>query len=189
MNNYSFKDQLKGIKSCLDLINLNEFQGRLDASVRLLVSTRSRDKPVFVFGNSGSAADSQHIAGELVGKFLKERRDLNVRDLSVNTSVITAWANDVRYKTDFARQVEAYGEYDAVLWVISTSGNSRNVILAEKKAKELAMHVIAMTGEGGGALSEVADILLSAPSNLIARIQEVYMMVYHYLCQQVEAQF
>jgi D-sedoheptulose 7-phosphate isomerase len=189
MKNYSFEDQLKGIKSCLDLINLNEFQGRLDASVSLLVSTLSRDKPVLVCGNGGSAADSQHIAGELVGKFLKERRALNVRSLTVDTSVITAWANDVSYDTVFARQVEAYGESDAVLWAISTSGNSKNVILAAKKAKELGMHVIAMSGEGGGALSEVADILLSTPSNLTPRIQEVHMMVYHYLCQQVEAQF
>jgi D-sedoheptulose 7-phosphate isomerase len=142
-----------------------------------------------VCGNGGSAADSQHIAGELVGKFLKERRALNVRALSVDTSVITAWANDVSYDTVFARQVEAYGEPDAVLWVISTSGNSRNVVLAAKKAKELGMRVIALTGEGGGDLSQVADILLSAPSSLTPRIQEVHMMVYHYLCEQVEAQF
>jgi D-sedoheptulose 7-phosphate isomerase len=189
MKNYFFEDQLKSIKSCLDLINISEFQGRLDASVDLLVESLSRGKPVLICGNGGSAADSQHIAGELVGKFLKERRALNVRALSVDTSVITAWANDVSYDTVFARQVEAYGEPDAVLWVISTSGNSRNVVLAAKKAKELGMRVIALTGEGGGDLSQVADILLSAPSSLTPRIQEVHMMVYHYLCEQVEAQF
>jgi DNA-binding MurR/RpiR family transcriptional regulator len=87
------------------------------------------------------------------------------------------------------QEVEAYGESDAVLWAISTSGNSKNVILAAKKAKEIDMHVIAMTGQGGGALSKVADILLSAPSNLTPRIQEVHMMVYHNFCQQVEAHF
>ena len=169
MKNYSFEDQLKGIKSCLDLINLNEFQGRLDASVSLLVSTLSRDKPVLVCGNGGSAADSQHIAGELVGKFLKERRALNVRSLSVDTSVITAWANDVSYDTVFARQVEAYGEPDAVLWAISTSGNSKNVVLAAKKAKELGMHVIALTGESGGELGLWADVLLAVPSSITPR--------------------
>lgn len=189
MKNFLFEDQLISLKSCLKLINLSEFQVFLDVSVDLLVNTLSSSKPVLVCGNGGSAADSQHIAGELVGKFLKERRALNVRALTVDTSVITAWANDVSYDTVFARQVEAYGELDAVLWAISTSGNSKNVVLAAIKAKELGMRVIAMTGDSGGALAELADILLSVPSNLTPRIQEVHMMVYHYLCQRVEAQF
>jgi len=189
MKNFLFEDQLISLKSCLKLINLSEFQEFLDVSVDLLVNTLSSSKPVLVCGNGGSAADSQHIAGELVGKFLKERRALNVRALTVDTSVITAWANDVSYDTVFARQVEAYGELDAVLWAISTSGNSKNVVLAAIKAKELGMRVIAMTGDSGGALAELADILLSVPSNLTPRIQEVHMMVYHYLCQRVEAQF
>lgn len=189
MKNYFFEDQLTSIRSYLDLINIDELQVRLDASVDLLFGALSQRKPVLVCGNGGSAADSQHIAGELVGKFLKERRALNVRALSVDTSVVSAWANDVSYDTVFARQVEAYGESDGVLWAISTSGNSKNVILAAKKAKELNMRVIALTGDGGGALSDVADILLSVPSNITPRTQELHMMIYHYLCQQVEAQF
>ena len=185
-----FENQLNQLNQCLDAIDLVQFQHKLDAAVELLFTALNKNKPVLVCGNGGSAADSQHIAGELVGKFLKDRRALNVRSLSVDTSVITAWANDINYETVFSRQIEAYAESGGVLWAISTSGNSRNVVLAVEKAKELGMQVIALTGEGGGVLNSMKiDVLIEVPSRLTPRIQEVHMMVYHYLCEQIEERF
>jgi D-sedoheptulose 7-phosphate isomerase len=189
MTNTLFDEQLENLQSCLDLLRDNSFQQSLDEAVNLLILALTDNKPVLVCGNGGSAADSQHIAGELVGKFLKERRALNVRALTVDTSVMTAWANDVAYETIFSRQVEAYAQPGGILLTISTSGNSRNVVLAAEKAKELEMRVIALTGKGGGVLSQLADILVAVPSKSTPRIQEMHMMIYHYLCERVEAQF
>ena len=189
MPNTSFEKQLERLQFCLRLLNGDAFQRNLDSAVNLLAVTLTGNRPVLVCGNGGSAADSQHIAGELVGKFLKDRRALNVRSLAVDASVMTAWANDVAYDTIFSRQVEAYAQSGGVLFAISTSGNSQNVVLAAEKAKEMGMKVIALTGEGGGSLAQFADILLSAPSKSTPRIQEMHMMIYHYLCEQVEVQF
>ena len=188
MHNF-FKHQVQNLEDCLKLFDTSEFQLKLDSAIRLLSDALINNKPVLVCGNGGSAADSQHIAGELVGKFLKERRALNVRALNTDTSVITAWANDVSYDTVFARQVEAYAQTGGVLWAISTSGNSKNVLLAAKKAKELGMSVIALTGEGGGALTQIVEVLLEVPSKITPRIQEMHVMIYHYLCEAVESNF
>jgi D-sedoheptulose 7-phosphate isomerase len=185
----SFAEQLAVLQESLAAIPLGSLQSSLDAAVDKLAHALSDGKPVLVCGNGGSAADAQHIAGELVGKFLKVRRALNVRALSTDTSVLTAWANDVAYDTVFERQVEAYGQPGGVLWAISTSGNSRNVVAAAAKATTLGMSVLAMTGEGGGRLGGLADIRLAVPSMLTPRIQEMHIMLYHYICERVEAHF
>lgn len=138
--NDMFENQLKQLKHCLDAINFVQFQNDLDMAVDLLFTALNKNKPILVCGDGDSAADSQHIAGELGGGgFLKDRLALNVRSLSVDTSVITAWANDINYETVFSRQVEANAEAGGVLWAISSSGNSKNVVLAVEKAKELGM--------------------------------------------------
>jgi D-sedoheptulose 7-phosphate isomerase len=188
MHNF-FKHQVQNLEDCLKLLDFPEFQLKLNSAIQLISYALASNKPVLVCGNGGSAADSQHIAGELVGKFLKERRALNVRALNTDTSVITAWANDVSYDTVFARQVEAYAQAGGVLWAISTSGNSKNVILAANKAKALGMRVVALTGDGGGALAKIADVLLEVPSKITPRIQEMHVMIYHYLCEAVESNF
>ena len=185
----TYKDQLGQIESCFEITKCEPFQSILDSAIDLLFTALSQQKAVLVCGNGGSAADAQHIAGELVGRFLRERKALNVRVLSADTSIITAWANDVSYDSVFSRQVVAYGENDGSLWAISTSGNSKNVILAAKYAKKIGMKVLALIGQGGGELSNFADILIAAPSNMTHRIQEMHMMIYHYLCEQVEAKF
>jgi D-sedoheptulose 7-phosphate isomerase len=189
MERDTFQDQLVNVESCLDALRGESFQYTLDSAVNLLTITLSQCKPVLICGNGGSAADAQHIAGELVGKFLKERQALNVRALSTDTSIITAWANDVSYESIFSRQVEAYGVNGTVLWAISTSGNSKNIILAARNAKRIGMKVLALTGNSGGELSGYANILIAAPSNETPRIQEMHMMIYHYLCERVEAKF
>lgn len=188
MNN-NFEDQIRDLERCIYQLNLLTFQASLDSAITTLSVALKQNLPVLVCGNGGSAADSQHISGELVGRFLKNRRALNVRALSTDSSVITAWANDVDFETIFSRQVEAYAEAGGILWAISTSGNSKNVVLAAVRAKELGMSVISLTGTDGGALAKVSDVLLAVPSTVTPRIQEMHMMIYHYLCECVESYF
>ncbi len=148
-----------------------------------------KKKALLVCGNGGSASDAMHITGELVGKFYKERKALKVICLSSNPAVITAWANDYHYSEVFLRQVDAYGEKGGVLLGLSTSGNSINVIKAFERAKTIGMTTIALTGQGGGYLASVSDILLDVPSTVTPLIQQVHVCLYHYICQEVEARF
>lgn len=160
---------------------------RVEAAVEAVTAALGANKALLVCGNGGSASDAQHITGELVGRFLKERRGLKAICLSSNAAVLTAWSNDYSYDSVFARQTEAYGEPGGVLLGISTSGSSRNVIAAFEVAKSLGMTTIAMTGEGGGKLAGMSDILLDVPSRSTPLIQQVHICLYHYLCEQVEA--
>jgi D-sedoheptulose 7-phosphate isomerase len=161
-------------------------QPAADAAVDAVVRALSAGKPLLVCGNGGSACDAMHITGELVARFLEERRALKAICLSSNSAVMTAWSNDHGFATAIARQVEAYGEPDAVLLGISTSGNSENIVAAFERAREMGMFTIALTGEGGGRLAALADCLLAVPSRRTPLIQQVHVCIYHYLCQQIE---
>jgi D-sedoheptulose 7-phosphate isomerase len=141
---------------------------------------------VLVFGNGGSAADAQHFAGELVGRFQRERQGLSALALTTDPSVITAVGNDLGFQAVFRRQVEAHGRTGDVAVAISTSGRSPNVIEALKTARERGLVTVALTGEGGGALAPLADHLIAVPSRDTQRIQEVHGMVVHILCEIVE---
>lgn len=160
---------------------------RTDEAIDLISEALGANGPLLVCGNGGSASDAMHIAGELVGRFLKERRALNCICLSSNPSVLTAWTNDYSYETVFARQVEAYGAAGGVILGISTSGNSKNVVEAFKAAKSLGMRTIGLTGEGGGLMAEWSDVLLDVPSRSTPLIQQVHVCIYHYICEMVEA--
>lgn len=160
---------------------------RVEAAVALVTAALGAGKPLLVCGNGGSAADAQHITGELVGRFLKERRALKAICLSSNPAVLTAWANDYEYETVFSRQVEAYAEPGAVLLGISTSGNSGNVVRAFEVARAAGMATVALTGEGGGKLAALSDVLLDVPSRHTPLIQQAHICLYHFLCEQVEA--
>jgi D-sedoheptulose 7-phosphate isomerase len=140
-----------------------------------------------VCGNGGSAADAMHITGELVGRFLRERRALNAICLAANPAILTAWANDVDYDTVFARQVEAYGRPGGVLLALSTSGNSRNVIAALEAARAGGLTVVGLSGQGGGRMAGLCDILLDVPSTHTPEVQQVHLVLYHFLCERVEA--
>jgi D-sedoheptulose 7-phosphate isomerase len=161
-------------------------QNTVDGAVDAVTAALAGGKPLLVCGNGGSASDAMHITGELVGRFLLERRALKAICLSANPAVITAWSNDYSYESVFARQVEAYGERGAVLLGISTSGTSKNVIAAFEQARGMEMQTIALTGEGGGKLAPLSDFLLAAPSRCTPLVQQVHLCVYHYLCQQIE---
>lgn len=160
---------------------------RVEEAIRQIVATLKGDRCMLVCGNGGSASDAMHIAGELVGRYLQERRAFKVIALTADSAVITAIGNDYGYEHVFDRQVEALAETNGIFLALSTSGNSPNVVNACKKAKALCMYTIALTGEGGGKLKGIADILIDVPSSSTPRIQEAHLCLYHYICQQVEA--
>lgn len=141
---------------------------------------------VFMCGNGGSAADAQHFAAELTGHFIFDRPPLGAEALHANTSHLTAVANDYDYETVFARALEASARPGDTLIAISTSGNSPNVIRAATTAKELGVTVVAMTGESGGALAELADYLINVPSADTGRIQESHIVFIHSISEHVE---
>ncbi len=159
---------------------------RMIKAIDVTVTALRAGKPLLTCGNGGSAADASHIAGELVGRFFKERKPYNVISLCDNSVAITAIGNDYGYEDIFSKQVEAYGSAGAVLLGLSTSGNSKNVVRAFEAAKKLGMTTIALTGEGGGKLAELSDILLAAPSRVTPIIQQMHVCWYHYFCMRVE---
>lgn len=160
--------------------------GQMERAIEATVTALAGGKALLICGNGGSASDAMHITGELVGRFLKERRALKAICLSSNPAVLTAWANDYSYETVFSRQVEAYGEAGGVILGLSTSGNSKNVIEAFHAARKLNMTTIALTGKGGGALAPLSDVLLDVPSTSTPLIQQVHLCLYHYYCAEVE---
>lgn len=143
-------------------------------------------KKVFLFGNGGSAADSQHIAAELVGRFQKERRALPAIALTTDTSALTALGNDYAFEMIFSRQLEALAQQGDMAIGISTSGNSSNVIAAIKQAKKMGLTTMTLTGHRGGKLAKLSDICIIVPSTNTAHIQESHICIAHTLCALVE---
>jgi D-sedoheptulose 7-phosphate isomerase len=156
------------------------------AAERLLTALRAGHK-VLLCGNGGSAADAQHIAAELVGRYTRERRGLPAIALTTDTSALTAIGNDYGFDRIFARQVEALGQSGDVLIAISTSGNSPNVLQAVEKARGMGVVTVGLAGRGGGALRTASDLCIVAPHDETARIQELHITIGHILCDLVEA--
>lgn len=141
---------------------------------------------ILILGNGGSAADAQHFAAELVGRFERQRRPLPALALTVNTSTLTAVSNDFGFDHVFARQVEGLAREGDLLIAISTSGESENVAAAAKKARALGCPVIGFTGEGGGRLAQLTDVLIAVPSTTVSRIQEMHEICLHALAGWLE---
>lgn len=179
-----FKDSIAvkeaALEQNLDLIS--------DA-VHLITKTLKGKRKLFFFGNGGSAADSQHMAAEFVGRFQKERRALPAIALTTDTSILTALGNDYGFDIVFARQIEALGQKGDVAIGISTSGNSKNVINGLKAAKRKGLKTITLTGGSGGKMARMADINLVVPSKSTARIQESHICIAHAICELVEGCF
>ena len=155
---------------------------------KTIISAYDNGGKVFIAGNGGSAADAQHIAAELVSRFYKERKALAAESLTVNTSNLTAIANDYDFSAVFSRQLEANARKGDVFWGISTSGNSKNILSAIHTAKNIGMKIIGFTGEGGGKMSEpeMCDLLIRIPSDDTPRIQENHILIAHIICEIVE---
>lgn len=152
----------------------------------IIIAAYERGNKLILAGNGGSAADAQHIAAELVGRFKKERRALPAIALSVNTSVLTALGNDYGYAAVFARQIEAFAEEGDVFLAISTSGESQNILRAIMQAQKLKVTTIGLSGKGGGTLKDIAGLALVVPSDDIQRIQEAHIAIGHIICEIIE---
>jgi len=170
------------IKKAIVRSNISE----MEDMVNFIIAAYRTGGKVVLFGNGGSATDAQHIACELVGKFMLERRPLPAIALNTNNSTITAIANDYGYDMTFSRQVEALVNDKDIIIGISTSGNSPNVIEAMKTAKKKGARTIGLTGGKGGQLAEVADLALVVPSDITPRIQEAHITIGHVVCELVE---
>jgi D-sedoheptulose 7-phosphate isomerase len=155
-------------------------------AVRVTVAALASGRKLLVFGNGGSAADSQHVAAELVGRFTRERRALAAIALTTDTSVVTSVANDYGYERVFARQIEALGVDGDVVMGITTSGSSPNVLAAFEAARGRNLETIALTGRDGGAAGRAASIHINVPVQSTPRIQEVHRTILHAFCELVE---
>lgn len=156
------------------------------AIVAAIVIAFRGGKKVLWFGNGGSAADAQHLAAEFSGRFLRERGGLPSEALSVNTSALTAIANDFGFERVFARQIEAFAQPGDVVVGITTSGTSPNIIAGLEEAKRRGATTVAFTGNGGGSVAELADLILLGPNGYSALVQEVHITMGHIICDLVE---
>jgi D-sedoheptulose 7-phosphate isomerase len=159
---------------------------RIAQVAREICQAFEKGHKVILYGNGGSAADAQHIAGEWVGRFQRERLPLPAIALTTDTSILTAVSNDFGFEHVFARQIRALGRKGDIAIAISTSGNSPNVLLATDVARELGLVTVGFTGGNGGRLGAKVDHHLNVPHNLSARIQEVHIMIGHILCELTE---
>ncbi len=168
------------------IIEDKELIKRILDATKLIVEAYQKSKKLLLCGNGGSAADAQHIAAELSGRFQKDRDPLFAEALHVNTSYLTAVANDYSFDVVYQRLVKSFGGEGDVLMAISTSGNSENIIRAVEEAKKGKMFVVGMTGETGGKMKEMCDVIINVPSKSTARIQEAHIMIGHIICEIVE---
>jgi len=166
---------------------LENMLGEIASAGRLIAETLRSGNKLLLFGNGGSAADAQHIAAEFIGRFERERRALPAIALTTDTSILTALTNDYSGEVIFARQVEALGQPGDLVIVYSTSGNSPNVLAGINAARAKGLRVVGLTGEGGGKMAELCDLILRVPSRRTSRIQEAHITISHALCEVVEA--
>lgn len=165
------------LQCCLD---------QTEALAKAIIEALKAGRKILLFGNGGSAADAQHIAAEFVNRFKKDRRPLAALALTTDTSILTSIANDYDYELVFVKQVVALGKPGDIAWGISTSGNSPNVNLALKKAKEMGLKTVALSGGNGGEMAKIAELSIIVPSFDTPRIQEVHITVGHAVCALVE---
>ncbi len=168
------------------IINDKKIISAINESIKIITDTLKNKGKILFCGNGGSAADAQHIAAELSGRFYFDRDPLPAEAMHVNTSYLTAVANDYSYNEIYARYLKSAGKKGDILVGISTSGNSENIVKAFKQAKKMDIKTIALTGESGGKLKELSDILINIPSNDTPRIQESHILVGHIICEFVE---
>ena len=190
------ENEAKKLVACAVEAHKSMMDELLDSGVEIIAqmaevigSALAGGHTIFLCGNGGSAADAQHIAGEFVGRFLRERRALPAIALSTDTSVLSCIANDYSYDTVFSRQVEALVRQGDVLWAFSTSGTSPNVVKAAQAAKEKDAAVLAFTGRPDSTLERIADVCLCTEHEMTARSQEVHQLAYHVICELVERRF
>ena len=160
--------------------------GRVEAATLACVRTFRGGGKVLFCGNGGSAADAQHLAAELSGRFYLDRDPLFAEAMHVNTSFLTAVANDYGYEVAFARLTKAMGRAGDVVFLLSTSGNSPNILAAARAGRAAGCKLVGRTGAGGGQLADLVDILIDVPSSVTPRVQEGHILLGHLICEDVE---
>ena len=160
----------------------------LQAVCQAATQVYRQKKKILIAGNGGSAADAQHFAGELVSRFFFDRPALPAIALTTDTSIMTAIGNDYGYETLFSRQVAAHGQPGDMLIALSTSGNSPNILAALRQARELGVTTVGLTGDGGGKMNDLCDLIIRVPSTVTPRIQEVHELICHTVCAYIEQQ-
>jgi len=169
-----------------NLLNDQQLLQTVEQIVGVCISAFEQDKKILLCGNGGSASDAQHIAAELSGRFYKDRKPLFAEALHVNSSYMTAVANDYGYEQTYTRMLQAAGRKGDVLIAISTSGNSSNVVKAIEKANNVGLTSIGFTGQDGGEMNAICDFMIKIPSDDTPRIQEAHILIGHIICQLVE---
>ncbi len=164
-----------------------DFLKNIEKAALLCVESLQKGGKIHFCGNGGSAADAQHLAAELSGRFYYDRPPLNAEALHVNTSYLTAVANDYSFDNIYSRMLQASAKENDILFAISTSGNSSNIIKAIETAKEMKMNIVGMTGTTGGMMAGKCDILLNVPSRCTPRIQEAHILIGHIICEIIES--
>ena len=188
MNNRESINKLidESSKAILETKKISE---KISKVVEIILKGLQNDNKVIIFGNGGSAADSQHFAAELIGRYLIERKSLAAISLTTDSSIITALGNDYGFEYIFSRQCESIVKKNDIVIAISTSGQSKNVINAILTSQKRGAVTIALTGNDGGELQKIADVSLTVPSNSTPRIQEAHRIIIHTICELVEQSF
>jgi D-sedoheptulose 7-phosphate isomerase len=178
---------IKNIHSHIETFNsLKLIENQINDATLIMFKTLTNGGKLMFCGNGGSAADSQHLAAEFVGRFINDRPPIAAMALSTDTSALTCISNDYGYEYVFSRQVSSLGKDEDTLIGISTSGNSKNVIRAIEAAKAKGMRTVALLGKDGGALKSLADVTIIVPSNITAHIQEAHIFIGHHFCAELE---
>jgi len=165
---------------------IEDNENKLNNAINIITDALKCGNKILICGNGGSAADSQHFAAEIVGRYKLERKGYPAIALSTDTSILTAIGNDYGFEKIFERQIEALGNNGDILIGISTSGNSENVINAVNLAKNMGIYTIGLLGKDGGKLNNLVDLSLVVPSNNTPRVQECHLTIYHVICEEVE---
>ncbi len=173
-------------KELLNRLVETKYLEKVENVANVISSELSNNRKLIIAGNGGSAADAQHFAAEMIGRFLKERNPIPAISLCVDPSVMTSISNDYGFDSCFERQINGLGNKGDIFVAISTSGNSINLLKAVKAAKERGMHTVALTGGTGGELANFCEYALIVPSNVTPRIQETHIFTVHFLCEMIE---
>ena len=181
----SIKNEIRESIEIKNLV-LKSLVPKIEQAAKLMIDALKKENKILFFGNGGSAADAQHLAAELIGRYRLDRRSLPAIALTTDTSILTALSNDFGFETLFARQIEGLAKAGDVAFGISTSGNSRNVLEGLEKAKQMGCRTIGLLGCDGGRISEAAEIAITVPCKNTPHIQESHIMIGHILCGLIE---
>jgi|TARA_B100000768_G_C11056480_1_gene280593 D-sedoheptulose 7-phosphate isomerase len=185
MNN-TIKDNLKIIEKNIESLQDSVFEKIIINASKIIIDSLKKNKKILFCGNGGSAGDSQHLSAELLGQYLKKRQPLAAVDLTSNTSLLTSVGNDISFDQVFSRQISAIGLKGDILFAITTSGKSKNIINAIKTAKHKGLKVILLASEKAYKLKKTVNLFIPSPGNRVDRIQETHIIIGHLICELVE---